>query len=177
MGLENTELFEIELSNIEEDNVRQNYWIIYNEKSIRLELRIKSLEKKKLNYQLQVVSFLKSYLDDTHNILFSNDEETSDMAITLLNKLISEFPTAYSHEDPIDFLDLNYRKEENDNVEFDDVSSTNSEISIESESKNVDVRPQIRAVQIDRVVTHFLNEILYNFNALNRTERINLIKK
>jgi hypothetical protein len=157
--------------------VRQNYWIIYNEKSIRLELRIKSLEKKKLNYQLQVISFLKSYLDDTHNILFSNDEETSDMAITLLNKLISEFPTAYLQEDRIDFLDLKLKKEENDNLEYEDVSSTNSELSIDSASQNVDMPPQIRAVQIDKFLTQFLNEILSNFNALNRTERINLIKK
>ncbi len=99
------------------------------------------------------------------------------MAITLLNKLISEFPTAYLQEDRIDFLDLKLKKEENDNLEYEDVSSTNSELSIDSASQNVDMPPQIRAVQIDKFLTQFLNEILSNFNALNRTERINLIKK
>lgn len=67
--LGNLNVFEKECQLIEDDDLLQEYTLAFRKKSLKIELNLKHLEKKKLNCQIKLLNLIKdfSYNDDKIN--------------------------------------------------------------------------------------------------------------
>lgn len=97
---ENANLFQTELKLLNDRSIRHEYLVIYNQKSIKLEIRTKSLQKKKFDYEMEILKLTKNHLATNYqqsNLIYSNIDQDIK-AIDMLNRLIPNYQSNFIND-------------------------------------------------------------------------------